>query len=59
MELLLRALTNTLSNLSVLKFIKGMCLSALPAHGLPVLEVWQGIVNENLAHTEEEIRVTL
>ena len=40
----------------VLKFIKVMCVCGVPADKA-VLDVWQTIVDENIPHTEEEIRV--
>ena len=46
-------------NLPVLKFIEAMCACKLPMPANdPVLEVWQGIVDTNLSHTEDQIRVS-
>ncbi len=53
----------TLSTFSLtlaLKFIECMCGCGLPLLlGHPVLDMWQSVVEDNLPHTEETIRVML
>ena len=43
-----------------LKFIECMCRCGLPlSFGDPVLDMWQSVVEDNLPHAEETIRVFL
>lgn len=53
----LSILTNT-SFLAVLKLIEYLCLCQLPATREQV-ETWQGIVDENLVHVMDDIRVRI
>ena len=48
---------------AVLRFIELMCACQLPVGvaggGAEVLDTWQAIVDDNLSHTEESIRVSI
>eukprot|EP00092_Neocalanus_flemingeri_P020394 GFUD01022092.1.p1 GENE.GFUD01022092.1~~GFUD01022092.1.p1 ORF type:complete len:1159 (+),score=370.35 GFUD01022092.1:112-3588(+) len=52
----LRGLGGELMRQAVSDFIKNISLSGLPLHGRPVLLVWQGVLEENLATVELSVQ---
>ena len=43
----------------VLKYFERMCQCGVHTHDPVVVETWQSIIDENIPHTEESIRVGL